>query len=37
VRVVIGPPLRVEADGHPSRERSQETAQQILDAIHALA
>lgn len=37
VRVVIGPPLRVEADPHPSRERSQETAQRILDAIHALA
>ena len=37
VRVVIGPPLRVDADPHPSRERSQETAQRILDAIHALA
>ena len=37
VRVVIGPPLHVEADPRPSRERSQATAQRILDAIHALA
>ncbi len=37
VRVVIGTPLHVERDPHPSRERSQQTAQRILDAIHALA
>ena len=36
VRVVIGAPLQVDADPVPSRERSQETAQRILDAIHAL-
>ena len=36
VRVVIGPPLPVEPDREPSRERSQQTAQRILDAIHAL-
>jgi len=36
VRVVIGAPLYVEADPAPSRERSEETAQRILDAIHAL-
>jgi 1-acyl-sn-glycerol-3-phosphate acyltransferase len=36
VRVVIGTPLHVEADSAPTRERSQETAQGILDAIHAL-
>jgi 1-acyl-sn-glycerol-3-phosphate acyltransferase len=36
VRVVIGPPLQVQADPAPSRERSQETAQRVLDAIHAL-
>ncbi len=36
VRVVIGAPLRVEVDANPSRDRSQATAQRILDAIHAL-
>ena len=36
VRVVIGAPLQVEADPAPARERSQATAQRILDAIHAL-
>jgi 1-acyl-sn-glycerol-3-phosphate acyltransferase len=36
VRVVIGAPLRVEHDPAPSRERSQATAQGVLDAIHAL-
>ena len=36
VRVVIGAPLSVEADPAPSRERSHQTAQRILDAIHAL-
>lgn len=36
VRVVIGPPLEVEADPAPSRERSQQTAQRLLDAIYAL-
>jgi 1-acyl-sn-glycerol-3-phosphate acyltransferase len=37
VRVVIGAPLQIDADGAPSRERSQATAQRVLDAIHALA
>jgi hypothetical protein len=37
VRIVIGEPLAVEADPQPSRERSQQTAQHILDAVHALA
>lgn len=37
VRVTIGAPLHVEHDPQPSRERSQQTAQRILDAIHALA
>jgi 1-acyl-sn-glycerol-3-phosphate acyltransferase len=37
VRVVVGAPLRVEEDTDPSRERSQQTAQRILDAVHALA
>jgi 1-acyl-sn-glycerol-3-phosphate acyltransferase len=37
VRVVIGAPLRVDRDPAPSRERSQATAQRVLDAIHALA
>lgn len=37
VRVVIGSPLQVEQDARPSRERSQQTAQRILDAIYALA
>lgn len=32
VRVVIGPPLCVEADPRPS----QASAQRILDAVHAL-
>jgi len=36
VRVVIGAPLQLEPDPTPSRERSQETAQCVLDAIHAL-
>jgi 1-acyl-sn-glycerol-3-phosphate acyltransferase len=36
VRVVIGPPLTVEHDPQPSRERSQQTAQRILDTIHEL-
>jgi len=36
VRVVIGAPLSVEADAAPSRERSHQTVQRILDAIHAL-
>ncbi len=36
VRVIVGPALRIEQDPQPSRERSQETAQHILDAIHAL-
>jgi 1-acyl-sn-glycerol-3-phosphate acyltransferase len=36
VRVVIGAPLRVEHDAHPSRERSQQTAQRIVDAIYEL-
>jgi len=36
VRVVIGVPLGVEEDPDPSRERSQATAQRVLDAIHAL-
>ena len=36
VRVVSGAPLQVEEDPAPSRERSQETAQRILDAVHAL-
>jgi hypothetical protein len=36
VRVVIGTPLQVDADLVPARERSQVTAQRILDAIHAL-
>ncbi len=37
VRVVVGEPLEVEEDAQPSRERSQQTAQRILDAIHELA
>jgi 1-acyl-sn-glycerol-3-phosphate acyltransferase len=37
VRVVIGAPLQVQRIEQPSRERSQATAQRILDAIHALA
>ncbi len=37
VRVVIGEPLQVDEDPQPSRERSQQTAQRILDAIYALA
>ncbi len=37
VRVVIGAPLQVEHDPQPSRERSQQTAQRILDAIYELA
>jgi 1-acyl-sn-glycerol-3-phosphate acyltransferase len=37
VRVVIGAPLTVEEYPRPSRERSQQTAQRILDAVHALA
>ncbi|MDX6678453.1 MAG: 1-acyl-sn-glycerol-3-phosphate acyltransferase [Solirubrobacteraceae bacterium] len=36
VRVVIGAPLSVEQDPQPSRERSRQTAQRILDAIHEL-
>ena len=36
VRVVIGAPLQVEEDPAPSRERSQRTAQRVLDAIYAL-
>ncbi len=36
VRVVIGVPLRIDADAAPTRERSQETAQRELDAIHGL-
>jgi 1-acyl-sn-glycerol-3-phosphate acyltransferase len=36
VRVVIGAPLRVEEHARPSREQSQQTAQRILDAVHAL-
>jgi len=36
VRVVIGAPLQVEEDPQPSRERSQQTAQRILDAIYEL-
>ncbi|MDP1849183.1 MAG: lysophospholipid acyltransferase family protein, partial [Solirubrobacteraceae bacterium] len=36
VRVVIGAPLQVDADRAPSRERSQATAQRVLDTIHAL-
>jgi len=36
VRVVIGAPLQVEGDPQPSRERSQQTAQRILDAIYEL-
>ncbi len=37
VRVVVGAPLRVERDARPSRERSRQTAQRILDAIYDLA
>ncbi len=37
VTVIIGRPLTVERDCSPSRERSQETAQRILDAIYAAA
>jgi 1-acyl-sn-glycerol-3-phosphate acyltransferase len=37
VRVVIGAPLDVEEDPQPSRERSQQTAQRILDAVYKLA
>ncbi len=36
VRVVIGAPLTVDHDPQPSRERSQQTAQRILDTIHEL-
>ena len=36
VRVVIGAPLQVELDAAPSRERSLETAQRVLDTIHGL-
>ena len=36
VRVVIGAPLPVEEDPAPSRERSERTAQRVLDAIYAL-
>ena len=36
VRVVIGAPLEVEEDAAPSRERSQQTAQRVLDAVYAL-
>jgi len=36
VRVVIGAPLSVELDPQPPREKSQQTAQRILDAIHEL-
>ena len=37
VRVVIGAPLQVDVDPRPSRERSQQTAQRVLDAIYELA
>ncbi len=36
VRVTIGSPLAVEQGSSPSRDRSQKTAQRILDAIYAL-
>lgn len=36
VRVVIGAPLQVEETPQPSRERAQQTAQRILDAIYDL-
>jgi len=36
VRVVVGAPLTVAEDPQPSREHSQQTAQRILDAVHAL-
>jgi len=37
VRVVIGAALQVKENAQPSRARSQQTAQRILDAIHDLA
>ncbi|HVF77067.1 MAG TPA: lysophospholipid acyltransferase family protein [Solirubrobacteraceae bacterium] len=37
VRVVVGAPFGVEHDPQPSRERSQQTAQRILDAVYDLA
>jgi 1-acyl-sn-glycerol-3-phosphate acyltransferase len=36
VTVTVGTPIVVEHDGDPSRERSQATAEQVLDAIKAL-
>ena len=36
VILTIGSPLAVEQDSSPSRDRSQETAQRVLDAIYAL-
>jgi 1-acyl-sn-glycerol-3-phosphate acyltransferase len=36
VRIVIGAPLQIEHVEQPSREQSQQTAQQILDAIYDL-
>jgi hypothetical protein len=36
VRVVIGAPLEVAEDPARSRERSEQTAQRVLDAIYAL-
>jgi len=36
VRVVVGAPLHVEPIAQPSREQSRQTAQRILDAVHAL-
>jgi 1-acyl-sn-glycerol-3-phosphate acyltransferase len=36
VRVIIGPPLQVAHDAQPSRERSRETAERIVEAIYDL-
>jgi hypothetical protein len=34
--VVVGAPLQVQDDPQPSRERSPQTAQRILDAVYDL-
>lgn len=36
VRITIGSPLAVAEDPSPTRQRSEETAQRILDAVYAL-
>jgi 1-acyl-sn-glycerol-3-phosphate acyltransferase len=37
VRVTVGDPIAVEPDPEPTRERSQATAERVLDAVKALA